>query len=151
MMRACVSLSITHGPAIRKSGFPAPRRSLPSSISRVAAIEFYEDTIHPNAYWTFAKTVVLKYLAAHQPGRELTTARGDTPNENEIDLGLRRNSARFGRHGTSAAEFNRKGCRELYYRERATVGRIGRHRGYVRCRANCRRRLCGCRYRWQFL
>src|SRR5215472_14210185 len=52
--RACVSLSITHGPAIKKSGFPAPRRSLPSSISRVAPMEFYEDTTHGATLWANA-------------------------------------------------------------------------------------------------
>src|SRR6516225_7275504 len=36
--QACNSLSITHGPAIRNSGFPAPRRSLPNSISRAVPI-----------------------------------------------------------------------------------------------------------------
>src|SRR5207248_7484438 len=38
MARACDSVSMTQGPAIRKRGLPAPRRSLPSSISRVAFI-----------------------------------------------------------------------------------------------------------------
>src|ERR1700694_4574869 len=31
--QAWASLSITHGPAIRKSGFPAPKRSAPNAIS----------------------------------------------------------------------------------------------------------------------
>src|SRR6266404_4464397 len=38
IVRACDSVSMTQGPAIRKRGLPAPRRSLPSSISRVALI-----------------------------------------------------------------------------------------------------------------
>src|SRR5580693_2075230 len=38
IIHACASLSITHGPAIRNSGFPAPRRNVPSAISRVELI-----------------------------------------------------------------------------------------------------------------
>src|SRR5256885_9599766 len=40
MARACDSVSMTQGPAIRKRALPPPRRSLPSSISRVAFIRY---------------------------------------------------------------------------------------------------------------
>src|ERR1700687_3164092 len=38
IIRACASLSITQGPAIRNNGFPPPRRSEPRAISRVMLI-----------------------------------------------------------------------------------------------------------------
>src|SRR6516165_1017715 len=40
IMRACDSDSMTHGPAMRKSGLPPPRRRDPIAISRVRAIEW---------------------------------------------------------------------------------------------------------------
>src|SRR5258707_518125 len=42
--RACFSLSITQGPAIRKSGLPPPRRSEPRGISRGVVIRSIEDS-----------------------------------------------------------------------------------------------------------
>src|SRR5258708_2368305 len=44
MMRACTSLSITQGPAIRKRGFPPPRRSEPREISLPVAMRNFEDS-----------------------------------------------------------------------------------------------------------
>src|SRR6266849_3803499 len=44
IFRACASLSITQGPAIRKSGFPPPRRSEPRGISRGIVIRSIEDS-----------------------------------------------------------------------------------------------------------
>src|SRR5260370_12410124 len=39
IFRAWASVSITQGPAIRKSGLPPPKRSAPSEISRVIGME----------------------------------------------------------------------------------------------------------------
>src|SRR5207245_2701290 len=44
MMRACTSLSITQGPAIRKRGLPPPRRSEPREISLPVAMRNFEDS-----------------------------------------------------------------------------------------------------------
>jgi len=44
IIRACFSLSITHGPAIRNRGFPPPRRNAPSAISRVVSYEIREES-----------------------------------------------------------------------------------------------------------
>src|SRR6266850_4138834 len=44
IIRACVSLSITHGPAIRNSGFPPPRRKEPRQISLPAVMRSFEDS-----------------------------------------------------------------------------------------------------------
>src|SRR5258708_19440166 len=44
MMRACTSLSITQGPAIRKRGLPPPRRSEPREISLPVAMRNSEDS-----------------------------------------------------------------------------------------------------------
>src|ERR1700674_2728430 len=42
IMRACASLSITQGPAIRNSGFPPPSRKLPRQISLQAVLRSFE-------------------------------------------------------------------------------------------------------------
>src|SRR5260370_20979447 len=44
MIRACTSLSITHGPAIKKRGLPPPRRSEPREISLPVAMRNFEDS-----------------------------------------------------------------------------------------------------------
>jgi len=44
IIRACVSLSITHGPAIKNSGFPPPRRKEPRQISLPAVMRSFEDS-----------------------------------------------------------------------------------------------------------
>src|SRR6266481_5664505 len=54
---ACASLSITHGPAIRNSGFAPPRRSEPTAISRVLSMRSIEDStkarrLAPRGGWT---------------------------------------------------------------------------------------------------
>src|SRR5579864_1602670 len=54
MTFACNSLSITHGPAIRNRGLPAPRRSLPNSISCTVPIRIYEDTTPCDVLWGIA-------------------------------------------------------------------------------------------------
>src|SRR6266404_1779522 len=55
---ACASLSITHGPAIRNSGFASPRRNEPTAISRVLSMRSIEDSTKarrraaPGGGWT---------------------------------------------------------------------------------------------------
>src|SRR5258707_1980038 len=44
ILRACASLSMTHGPAIRNSGFAPPRRNEPTAISRVLSMRSIEDS-----------------------------------------------------------------------------------------------------------
>src|SRR5260370_40592675 len=44
IVRACASLSITHGPAIRKRGLPPPRRNEPRLISLRADMSAFEDS-----------------------------------------------------------------------------------------------------------
>src|ERR1700693_3335618 len=44
IFRACASLSMTQGPAIRNSGFAPPRRSEPTAISRVLSMRRNEDS-----------------------------------------------------------------------------------------------------------
>src|SRR5207253_4154992 len=42
--KACISLSMTHGPAIRNNGFPPPRRKEPRLISLPAVMRSFEDS-----------------------------------------------------------------------------------------------------------
>src|SRR5207247_8358180 len=42
--KACISLSMTHGPAIRNNGFPPPRRKEPRLISLPAVMRSLEDS-----------------------------------------------------------------------------------------------------------
>src|SRR5713226_4460627 len=44
MIRACTSLSITQGPAIKKRGLPPPRRNEPREISLPVAMRNFEDS-----------------------------------------------------------------------------------------------------------
>src|SRR5260370_27927176 len=44
MLRACASLSITHGPAIRNRGLPPPRRKESKLISFRAVMSDFEDS-----------------------------------------------------------------------------------------------------------
>src|ERR1700745_1510311 len=44
IIKACISLSMTHGPAIRNNGFPPPRRKDPRLISFPAVMRSFEDS-----------------------------------------------------------------------------------------------------------
>src|SRR5882757_10040914 len=55
ILRACTSLSITQGPAIRKSGLLAPRRRELRVISRVVVMRNSEDSIDQGCGASVAK------------------------------------------------------------------------------------------------
>src|SRR5881396_2380843 len=76
MARACDSVSMTQGPAIRKRGLPAPRRSLPSSISRVA---FIGDGKKPVNYLGYAGRAGFATVRQWREAQHATPGRVDVP------------------------------------------------------------------------
>src|SRR6267154_304513 len=73
MIRACTSLSMTHGPAIRKRGLPPPRRKEPKLISLPAVMRSFEDNTEAGGVAKAGKRVPMQ----EKPDRLFANTAGD--------------------------------------------------------------------------